>query len=115
MSTKEAGAVERSRRPYDSRVAGVYSTRPGVLGAEKGGATRVGPDEVPVAIVGIVPTKVSAENGPVRVGDLLTTARTSGHAMRCGGRGRCAGASIGKAMEPLRAGRGVIRVLVSLR
>jgi hypothetical protein len=33
---------------------------------------RVNPDDVPVAIVGIVPAKVSAENGAIEVGDLLT-------------------------------------------
>ena len=39
-------------------------------------------DEVPVAMVGIVPCKVSAENGAIKVGDLLVTSSTPGHAMR---------------------------------
>ena len=86
-----------------------------MLGAEKGGAARIDPGEVPVAIVGIVPTKVSAENGAVRVGDLLTTSHTPGYAMRCTNRLRCIGATIGKAMEPLKNGKGVIKVLVTLR
>ncbi len=115
MSSLAAGVVEKSRRPYDARVSGVYSTRPGMLGAEKGGAARIDPGEVPVAIVGIVPTKVSAENGAVRVGDLLTTSHTPGYAMRCTNRLRCIGATIGKAMEPLKNGKGVIKVLVTLR
>ncbi len=38
-------------------------------------------DEVPVAVVGIVPCKVSIENGPIRPGDLLVTSSTPGHAM----------------------------------
>lgn len=116
MAAGATGAVSKTGRPYDRRVAGVYSTRPGVLGAEKeGGVTRVDPEDVPVAIVGIVPTKVSAENGAVRVGDQLTTSRTPGYAMRCTNRARCVGAVVGKAMEPVERGRAVIKVLVTLR
>jgi hypothetical protein len=115
ISTQASGSVEKSSRPYDPRVAGVYSTRPGMLGADKGGATRVDPNDVPVAIIGIVPTKVSAENGAVRVGDMLTTSRTPGFAMRCGQHVKCLGTIIGKAIEPLKKGRGIIKVLVTLR
>ncbi len=34
--------------------------------------------EVPMAMVGRVPTKVSAENGPIKVGDLLVASSTHG-------------------------------------
>ena len=115
LSSAVSGAVEKSSRPYDERVAGVYSTRPGMLGADKQGATRVDSDDLPVAIVGVVPTKVSAENGPIQVGDLLTTASTPGYAMRCADRLKCLGASLGKAMEPLAEDKRTIKVLVTLR
>jgi hypothetical protein len=115
LSTETLGTVEKTSRSYDERVAGVYSTRPGMLGAEKSGATRVDAADLPVAIIGIVPTKVSDENGPIRIGDLLTTSGTPGHAMRCADRVRCVGATLGKAMEPLAEGKGVIKVLVTLR
>jgi hypothetical protein len=115
VTTRASGGLEKSRRPYDVRVAGVYSTRPGMLGADKDGATRIDPGEVPVAIIGIVPTKVSTENGPVRIGDLLTTSHTSGYAMRCNSRVRCIGAIVGKSIEPLSKRKGVIKVLVTLR
>jgi hypothetical protein len=85
------------------------------MGANKNGATRVDPDDLPVAIVGVVPTKVSTENGAVQVGDLLTTSGTPGFAMRCTDRLKCIGAIVGKAMEPLRDQKGVIKVLVTLR
>jgi hypothetical protein len=94
---------------------GIYSTRPGMLGADKNGTSRVDTDEVPVAIVGIVPTKVSAMNGKIRVGDLLTTSSTPGYAMRCANRAKCVGAIVGKALEPMVEGKGVIKVLVMLR
>jgi hypothetical protein len=115
VSTKDPGKIEKASRPYDSRVAGIYSTRPGMLGADKQGASRVDTEDVPVAIVGIVPTKVSALNGRIRVGDLLTTSSLPGYAMRCANRVRCVGAVVGKALEPLANGQGVIKVLVMLR
>lgn len=122
VSTGEVGCVEKCRATSDTRVAGVYSTRPGVLGAEKpGGQTRVDAEDIPVAIVGIVPTKVCAENGPIAPGDLLVTSSTAGHAMKArpvmidGVAIYPTGAILGKALEPLKTGRGKIRVLVSLR
>jgi hypothetical protein len=72
-------------------------------------------DEIPLAMVGIVPCKVSTENGPIRAGDLLVTSSTPGHAMRGTDRGRMLGAVVGKALEPLSAGMGVIQVLVTLQ
>jgi hypothetical protein len=115
VSTKAPGKIEKSSQPYDPRVAGIYSTRPGVLGADKNGTSRVDKDDVPVAIVGIVPTKVSAMNGPIGAGDLLTTSSVPGYAMRCTNRVKCVGAIVGKALEPLAGGKGVIKVLVMLR
>ena len=107
--------MEKCAQPYDGTVIGVFSTRPAVLGADKDGVTIVGANEIPVAIVGIVPVKVSAENGAIRTGDLLTTSATPGHAMRCADAIQCFGRTIGKALEALDAGTGAIRVLVTLQ
>jgi hypothetical protein len=117
ISLDRPGGVEKCSQPYDGRVVGVYSTRPGFLGADKGGVTEVGPDDAPVAVLGVVPVKVSAENGAIQPGDLLTTSSTPGHAMRCEGLERCFGRTLGKALEPLPAGQdaGVIRMLVTLQ
>ena len=71
--------------------------------------------EIPLAIVGIVPCKVSAENGSIQRGDLLVTSSTSGYAMRGTDRRRMLGAVVGKALEPLSSGKGVIQVLVTLQ
>jgi hypothetical protein len=105
-----------SRRPYSTRVAGIYSTKPGVLGTthsiDESDALAA---EVPVAIVGIVPCKVTAENGPILPGDLLVTSSTPGHAMKGRNRTRMLGAVVGKALEPLREGKGVVQVLVTLQ
>ena len=70
---------------------------------------------MPLALVGRVPCKVDATYGPIAVGDLLTTSPTPGHAMRCDDRLACLGAILGKALEPLDTGTGVILVLVTLQ
>jgi len=114
MANSGAG-VEKTSEHYSRRVVGIFSTRPGFLGADKGGDTRVDKNDVPVAITGIVPAKVSAENGPVRVGDLLVTASTPGYAMKATDPKRMVGAIVGKALEPLLQGAGVIRVLVTMQ
>jgi hypothetical protein len=121
LSTEELGTVEKASRANDTHVAGVYSTRPGVLGADKNGTSRVDSDDLPVAIIGIVPTKVSTENGSVRPGDLLTASRTRGYAMKAsplivrGIKVYRAGTILGKALEPLKGGKDIIKVLVTLR
>jgi hypothetical protein len=114
ISPTDAGGVIKSRRAFDPAVIGVYSTRPGVLGADKGGITRVGKEEIPVAITGIVPVKVSAENGAIRPGHLLTSSSILGRAMRAG-RNPKVGTVLGKSLGFLGRGQGTIRVLVMQR
>jgi hypothetical protein len=67
----------------------------------------------PVALSGTVPCKVDAGYGAIQVGDLLTVSPTPGHAMRSDD--AFPGTIIGKAMEPLESGTGMVRVLVMLR
>ena len=71
--------------------------------------------ETGAAIVGIVPCKVTAENGPISPGDLLVTSSVPGHAMRGTNRTRMLGAVVGKALESFREGKGVIQILVTLQ
>ncbi|MBZ0267960.1 hypothetical protein K8I85_07380 [bacterium] len=128
----------KSDQARSSLVAGVYSTKPGFLGSEhdwdqvamqRGVIARPAPgeeaaalspieigyqlDEIPLAVVGIVPCKVSAENGPIRAGDLLVTSSLAGHAMR--DETAQAGTIVGKALGALSSGTGVIRILVTLQ
>src|SRR6266849_2268266 len=97
--------------PYSTLVAGVYSTNPAVLGSDHRIGDASSSNEVPLAIVGIVPCKVTAENGPIAVGDLLVASSTPGRAMRGTDHARMLGAVVGKALEPLNNGAGVIQVL----
>jgi len=104
-----------ARQAYSSHVAGIYSTKPGMLGKPYPMDDPRGAKDIPLAIVGIVPCKVSAENGPIGRGDLLVSASAPGHAMRGTDRDRMLGAIVGKALESLASGTGVIQVLVTLQ
>jgi len=103
-----------SEQPYDRRVAGVVSGageyRPAIVLDRHGDA----PGRQPIALVGKVYCKVDASQSPVEVGDLLTTSSTPGHAMKADP-ARAAGAVIGKAMRPLRDGKGLVSILISLQ
>lgn len=103
--------LRRSSSPYAANVIGVYSTKPGFIGGSDEEMENDG--KVPLAVVGVVPVKASAENGPIAPGDLLTTSSTPGHAMRASH--FVGGTIIGKALEPLEEGTSVIQVLVTLQ
>ncbi len=105
------GRLARSNQAYQPTVVGAFSTQPGYLG---GGAFQGQEDYAPLAMVGIVPVKASAENGPIRPGDLLVASATPGHAMVAGPRPPL-GTVIGKALEGLDAGTGTILMLAMLQ
>ncbi|TKJ30053.1 MAG: hypothetical protein CEE40_06540 [Chloroflexi bacterium B3_Chlor] len=105
------GRLQQSHVPYAANVAGVYSTRPSYVG----NGQFLGQDGyVPVTLMGLVPVKASAENGPIRPGDLLVASSTPAHAMRAGDNPQV-GTVIGKALEPLEVGTGEIQMLVTLQ
>jgi hypothetical protein len=107
--------LARSSKPYSTKVAGIYSTKPGVLATPHIMDDSQLKEEVPLAIVGIVPCKVTSQNGPIEVGDLLVSSSLPGYAMKGRNRSRMLGAVVGKALEPLDKGKGVIQVLVTLQ
>jgi hypothetical protein len=104
-----------SQQAYSTRIAGIYSTKPGVLATPHKMDDPELAQEVPLAVVGIVPCKVTSENGSIAVGDLLVASSKPGFAMKGTDRRRMLGAVVGKAMEPLQSNTGVIEVLVTLQ
>jgi hypothetical protein len=106
------GKLDRSAQPSQACVVGVYSTQPGFVGGQPVEGELEG--HVPLAVVGVVPVKVSAENGPIVPGDLLVTSSTPGHAMKAGAE-LTVGTIIGKVLEPLEEGTGIIKMLVILQ
>jgi len=113
LDTDNPGKILKSIEPYSTAVAGIYSTKPGTVGRRQ--LTPKSGAEVPMAMVGIVPTKVTAENGAIHIGDLLVSSSKPGYAMKGTDRSRMLGAVIGKAMATLDSGTGTIEVLVTLQ
>ena len=68
-----------------------------------------------MAMIGIVPTKVSAENGPIKRGDLLVTSSIPGYAMKGTDHSRMLGAVIGKALGNLDSRTGVTEAVITLQ
>jgi hypothetical protein len=106
--------LTRTSKAYSTLVAGIYSTKPGVLASAYplGEAPK---SDVPLAVVGVVPCKVTTSNGAINAGDLLVTSSKVGYAMKATDRKKMVGAVLGKALEPLARGAGVIQVLVTLQ
>jgi hypothetical protein len=108
----EDGKLAKSALPNQPNVAGVHATQPGLIGGAEDGADLTG--KVPLAVVGVVPVKVTAENGPIKPGDKLTTSSTAGHAMKADKHPEV-GTVIGKALTALEGKQGVIQMLVVLQ
>jgi len=124
LDPSRPGHYRKARSKCSTLVAGVVSTKPGVilgsqvLGSDTGLTTDdsrlVTDDSALLALLGIAPVKVTDEGGPVEPGDLLVVSSTPGVAMRwdpeheetreCG--------LVGKALEPLDSGTGVIQMLL---
>ena len=66
-----------------------------------------------LALVGRVQVRATTENGPIQPGDLLVSASIPGYVMRCIDLTACDGAIVGKALEPLREGKGLILALLT--
>ena len=111
----DEGKFLKSSQPYSTAVMGIYSTKPGLVGRRQKTDRSHMKDEVPMAMVCVVPTKVCAEGGPIKAGDLLVTSSTPGYAMKGTDRSQLAGAIIGKALGHLDEGTGVIEVAVSIQ
>jgi hypothetical protein len=107
------GKFRKAREALSTRVAGVISTAPGVVLGNKSAEHN---DARPIlALAGRVPVKVTAKYGAIAVGDLLVSSPIPGYAMKCPEKSQCIGAVIGKALEPLAEGSGLIEVQIVLR
>ena len=101
-------------RAYDRRVAGIVSglgDRKAALVLDRAECER---SRHPVAVVGKSWCLAEAADGPIGVGDLLTTSGRPGHAMAARDPAAAFGAVIGKALTPLASGCGAVLVLVGL-
>jgi len=106
------GQMVRSTQANQPTVIGVYSTKPGFLGGAHDEADLTG--KIPVAVVGVVPVKVTNQNGSIKPGDMLVASDTAGHAMKAGAN-PANGTVIGKALSGLTDASGVITMMVMLQ
>jgi len=114
LDPENPGRYRKARGLCSPYVAGVVSTEPGViLGSPVTDHSSLITDasKALLALVGIVPVKACDEGGPIRPGDLLVTASRSGYVRRSEP-GECA-VIVGKAMEMLIKGEGLILVLLT--
>ncbi|MFZ2681735.1 MAG: hypothetical protein WAZ14_01420 [Patescibacteria group bacterium] len=97
----------------DKKIVGVVSVQPGFVGNNIPGADGNLDDNPNYRIVGLegqIDTYVTAADGPIAVGDALTTsAVTAGYA----GKASAAGRVVGYALQPMAAGSGLMTVRVS--
>jgi len=102
------GYYRKARGPCSTLVAGVVSTKPGfVLGH---GEDTEG--KVLLALMGIVPVKVTDEGGPIWPGDLLVVSSIPGHVMRWDPNVNKSCTPVGKALMSWFSGKGVILALL---
>ncbi len=119
--------VDLARSANDTRVCGVVCEVYGKLGdapsaysaEQKAGRDhrKVGPGEIGymVTLGAYAFCKVDADIASIAAGDLLTSSATPGHAQKVLDRARAVGAIVGKALAPLKKGKGKIPVMVMLQ
>lgn len=114
MTLDKEGKLVPCHNDYDSKVVGVIAGagkyKPGVVMDKNGEHNRS-----PIAIMGKVYCKADAGRGVIEVGDLMTTSKMDGHAMKAVDKNRAFGSVIGKALKPLESGTSLIPILINLQ
>jgi len=110
------GHLKVSDLPYDRKVAGIVSGAGGVdVGLLMKQSGTVADGTIPVSVTGRVFCHADTTGGAIVPGDLLTTSTIPGYAMKVSDYSRAQGAIVGKAMSPLKDGKGLVLVLVALQ
>jgi hypothetical protein len=109
------GELKISTQEYDTKVVGIVSGANGInpgIALHQQGLLEGGQN---VALSGRVYVRADASFGAIKPGDLLTTCRTPGHAMKASDRAKAQGSILGKAMTGLGQGQGMVLVVVTLQ
>lgn len=116
LDSDNPGKLKIADKEYDKKVAGIISGANGInTGMVLSQENTIADGKYPVALTGRVYCWADASYGAIEVGDLLTTSNTAGHTMKVSNFTKAQGAIIGKAITPLKSGKGLILVLVSLQ
>jgi hypothetical protein len=115
MTIDKTGKLCVSNKPYDKKVIGVVSGAgsysPGLILDKQ----RTHKNRAPIALLGKVYCKLDANVSSIEQGDLLTTSDIPGHAMKAIDPLKSFGAVIGKALQPIKKGKDLIPILVTLQ
>ncbi|MEL6678541.1 MAG: hypothetical protein AAFQ51_07535, partial [Pseudomonadota bacterium] len=115
MVLGEDAVLKPCARAFDKSAVGVVSGageyKPGIVLDRQDDMT----NRRPIALVGKVYVKVTNANGPIAIGDLLTTSAVEGHAMRADNPLDAFGAVVGKALAPFDEATGMIPMVVALQ
>lgn len=115
MVLGENGLLVPCTKAFDTTVVGVISGadmfRPGIVLDRQNHLEH----RHPIALVGKVCVRVTDQNGPIRIGDLLTSSDKTGHAMRIGSDTRAFGSVIGKALANCDSATGLIPMVIALQ
>lgn len=112
ISSTDDITLVKSKKKFDLTVAGVISTDPKVYMGHSPDAEKEGKYK-PLALAGIVLCNVSAENGPIKKGDILVSSSIPGHAMRADPQELAPGMTLGSALDNWDQGEGKIYILVN--
>lgn len=112
LAISTGGKVVKTTSGYQANVIGVYSTSPGLL---VGDGVLIGttsgllsnPGQVPVALIGRVPVKISSASADISPGDFLATSDEDGKATKA----LQAGVVIGRSLEAWSAQDGKDKIL----
>jgi hypothetical protein len=111
--------MQPSYREYDKKVTGIISGasgyKPAIVLDRRQQQGQNNKDRLPIALMGKVYCKVDARHSSIEIDDLLTTSSTKGYAMKAEDPMKAFGAVIGKALDPIKEGLGMIPVLVALQ
>ncbi len=106
-------SFKKPETAYDKKLAGVVSTTGGVLlGSEGVEKNEKGEpqDHVQLALAGRVPVKVTGENGPIAIGDAITSSSIPGVGMKAIKSGRV----VGFALQSFNGeGVGYVKILIN--
>jgi len=110
VEINEQGFVEKAKQAYSKKAIGVISD-PAIVfpGAQ------INPDlknvkRQPLALTGLVSVKVSNTNGPIEIGDYITSSSIPGYGMKA----ITSGPVIGKALQAFDKNRGSMIILLDL-
>ena len=101
------GLIHKSMSALSTNVVGVVSTNPAHV------LRNMIPDSVPVALGGVVPCRVSSENGFIYPGDLLVSSSKPGYAMKAP-KDVKPGTVIGKSLDKQDEEEGIVLIIVML-